>query len=162
MRRRNTTIFAPLALAAALLLSACGGNGELTKDEYEKEVRSVMVEVRDSDVFSGGQPKASDLEKGADVIKTAAGDLAEIEPPADVKALHEDLVTGIREFGDQLGRMAPILAKVEKDPKAGATAGAELQAVAKDFSGTTEDLEKTINALEDKGYDTGAGAPKDS
>ncbi|MCW2962261.1 MAG: hypothetical protein JWM25_1088 [Thermoleophilia bacterium] len=162
MRRRNSITFALLVVPAALLLAACGGGDELTKSEYEKEVRSVMVEVRDSDVFSGGQPKSSDLQKGSDVIETAASDLAEIEPPADVKELHGDLVAGIREFGDQLGRMAPILARVEKDPKAGAAAGAELQAVAKDFSGTTEDLEKTINALEDKGYDTGAGAPADS
>ena len=137
-------------MASALLLAGCGG---VSKKEYEKDVNKVMKSV-DEGNFNSSDPKAANLKDASKDIEKAADDLDDITPPDDVKDLHNDLVEGVRELGDLLGDIAPILTDIEKDPASAAEHADDMTDIQGRMEKTQAKLEKTIKAFEKKGYDT--------
>jgi hypothetical protein len=88
----------------ALLLLGCGGDEELSKEEYESRVVEFSETLREAlepvgaDLSGASDLKliATRLDDGAEVLEGAADDFADVEPPGDVRAAHDKLVRGVR------------------------------------------------------------------
>lgn len=154
MKARKIIFTALATVAGAALLAGCGGT---SKEEYEKEVRGIGKDVsKEMDSFGDGQPQSSDLEDAEKTLDTAADKLDDVTPPDEVKDLHEDLIQALRDGGDSLGKMAPILDKATDDPTSLSEEDTEkMNDLGKDVQKLSERMEKITKGFKDKDYDLG-------
>ncbi len=136
-----------IALLSAALLAGCG---EVSKADYEKDVKKVATKVeKDLDKLDSGTPTAKDLDTAKNSLETAAEDLEDIEAPSEVEDLHEDLVSTLRDTGKLMDRMAPLMEKASKDPTSlGEDELEKMNEITDDFG----DIEKRMAKIE-AGYD---------
>jgi|SRR3954452_5311569 len=102
-----------IACLAALVLVAgtgCGGDKKSSND-YVKAINKVQTEFASdiqkvgSSAPSGGDPAAKAKETFSDLdaaISKAITDLKAVEPPDDVKDLHDQLISEMTAFGSQV------------------------------------------------------------
>lgn len=135
-----------LLATAALTLSACGGE-DTENSEYVEQVRQVtaqLVQSASSLRPEGGSPKqiAANLDRVSDRYEQAAEDLGEIEPPEEVAALHEQLVSQLTTLQDQTANAA-------NQVRAGGAASAvgAIGRLRKDAERTGAQVEATITQI---------------
>jgi hypothetical protein len=149
--RRLVTLLAALAVVAA----GCGGGGgggpsgkPLTKAEYQAKLEQTSKEIGtqlgpQSEDFSKLTDK--DVGKLVDALHSFADKLQEINPPAEVKALHARLIGAMNDLADEFPDIASKL-KSTKDPSAaiaalfGAKGIQELVKLGDDFKKAGYDL----------------------
>ena len=86
---------------AALTLAACGGNGRLSKSEYEAKLHAALARpllVRHSPSKTAVDSLGDVAARFADI----ASRLSDVRPPADVQALNDGLVAGASRFSTAL------------------------------------------------------------
>lgn len=118
-----------LVLCAPLLaLAGCGG-GEVTREEYGRELRDTMAELEAAYGRAGaaarGEPDASrsvgdvvaELRASQVALRDAASRLEAIEPPADVASEHRNLVRGVREMADAVDLLVEAQRVAAQDPE---------------------------------------------
>lgn len=114
MHKSRLLVAIATALLSAALLAGCGG---VSKAEYEKEVKAVATKVeKDLDKLDSGTPTAKDLDTAQSTLETAADDLEDIEAPSEVEELHDDLIKTLRDTGELMDKMAPLMEKASEDP----------------------------------------------
>jgi hypothetical protein len=97
-----------LILATALVLAGCGGDGRLSKAEYEETVRSAYGDVqqafRETNV-AVTEGLAVRVEAAQEQLRDAAAKLEDVEPPEDVAAENRQIVEGMRAYAEDLDRL---------------------------------------------------------
>lgn len=93
----------------SLLLAGCGGgDGRLSKGEYEEKVRSAYGEVqqafRETNVEST-EELAGRVEAAQEQLREAASTLESLEPPEDVVAENTQIAAGMRAYAEDLDRL---------------------------------------------------------
>lgn len=128
-------------VAVGVLAGACGGGGEVTKAEYERELRSTMDDLEDAYGSATGAVLARDagdaprsvgevvaeLRSSQVALRDAGNRLDAIEPPAELTGTHQDLVAGVRDMADAVDLLIEAQEQAEADP-------ARAQRVAKEFA----------------------------
>jgi hypothetical protein len=144
---------AVLLAAVGLVAAGCGGGdgGEatskpLTKAEYQAKLQQlsnqVGAELRQS-IGTSTQLKKSDVPKLQNSLRSFAGKVEALKPPAAVEDLHAQLVKAMRGLADDLPSLVAQLDKA-KDPSA---------AIAALFGAPSiQALLKLQQAFKDKGY----------
>lgn len=101
-----------IALLCVVLLAACGGGGT-SKEDYEREMRSVATDItKASNEVSTMKPDATPAQRAATIkrqgslLQGAADTAADIDPPADAKEAHDDFVTALRAYAKLLDKLA--------------------------------------------------------
>jgi hypothetical protein len=98
----------------SLLLAGCGGDGRLSKAEYEETVRSAYGEVqqafRETNVASTKE-LAARVEAAQGKLRAAAAELEDVQPPKDVEAENTQIVEGMRAYADDLDRLRNAAAR---------------------------------------------------
>jgi hypothetical protein len=135
-------------IAAALTVGACGSDDEVN-DYVDRvnEIQGALVEDVNETVSSPPADVEAAAEVAADLRSVFAGtanELASIEPPQDVAALHDDLVGAIRGVGARIGRAERAFAS--GNPERAARAARELQAATTDLQTQLRTLIDDINA----------------
>lgn len=141
--------------AVALLAAGCGGGGSkgkasgppLTKAQYQMRLQQLSnqigAQLRQS-VSPSNKLKKSDLPKLQDALRSFAGKVAALNPPAAVKDLHTRLVSAMRGLADDLPGIVEKLDRA-KDPSA---------AIAALFGAKSiQALIRLQQQYKDKGYD---------
>ena len=136
-------------IAATLALGACGSDEEA--NDYVDGVNQIQTQLVEevTDTVSGTPPtdaKAA-AEVAADlrsVFASTADELAEIEPPEDVAALHDELVGALRRVGVRIGRAERAFS--EGSPQEAARAARELQSTTGELQTQLTTLINDINA----------------
>ena len=119
---------------SAALLAGCGGGGgggavepsgaPLTKAQYQAKLEQIAKNVATglgSTDSSKGISKA-DVDKFVKALHSFADRLAEVNPPAEIKALHARLITVMNDLGDEFPDIADKLNESKDDPSAGIAA----------------------------------------
>jgi hypothetical protein len=143
-----------LVVALVLIAAGCGGAGgnegaskPLTKAQYQAKLQqlsnAVGAELRQS-VGASTTLKQSDVPKLQKSLRSLAGKLEAVSPPADVADLHTRLIAAVRDFADDLPTLAKTLEQA-KDPSAAIAAVFGAKAI--------QDLIQLQQAFKDKGYD---------
>src|SRR3954469_6796644 len=109
----------------ALLAAGCGGGGgggsgrkPLTKEEYQAQLKQTAKEIGDkigkthNDI---DKMTDAELKQFTATVDEFADELAKIDPPEEVAALHARLVQAMRDLGDEFPEVARKL-KATKDP----------------------------------------------
>jgi hypothetical protein len=116
--------------ASALLLAGCGGGGgggavkpsgaPLTKAQYQAKLQQIAKDVATSLGSTSSSKKLSKakVDKFVKALHSFADRLAEVNPPAEIKALHTRLVTAMNDLGDEFPSIADKLNKANDDPSA--------------------------------------------
>lgn len=143
-----------LLVALVLVAAGCGGGGgneeaskPLTKAQYQAKLQQlsneVGAELRQS-VGASTTLKQSDVPKLQQSLRSLAGKLDAVTPPANVADLHTRLIAAVRDFADELPALAKTLEQA-KDPSA---------AIATLFGAKPiQALIQLQQAYKDKGYD---------
>jgi outer membrane murein-binding lipoprotein Lpp len=144
------------ALLCAALLAGCGGT---SKADYQKQVKKIGSKVeKDIDKLDSGSPSTKDIDAAHDSIDQAADDIDDIDPPSEVKDLHEDLVSTLHDTADVLDRLAPLMAKATKDPTSlGKDEQDEMADITKDFAKIQKEMTRIEAGYKKKKYDIGLG-----
>jgi len=127
-----------ILLAAVVVLAAgCGGGGggssgggkpsgpPLTKQAYQAKLQSISAEIAKSiGKTSSNTQKISkaDVDKLVKAFHKFADRLAEVNPPAEVKQLHAQLVKTMNDLGDEFPSIADKVNSSGKDPGAAVSA----------------------------------------
>lgn len=151
-----------LVLAGALLVAAGCGGGELTTQEYERELRRTMDDLEDAYGRAGAalEPDANASRSVGDVIaqlrsaqvalRDAGSRLDAIEPPSEVSREHRELVAGVRDMADAVDLLIEAQEVAERDPE-------RAQSLARRFA--TDDSFERVQAaaaeLSEAGVDAG-------
>jgi cytochrome c556 len=104
-----TRVLALCLVAIALVVTGCGGGGDTSKADYEKQVNAAGKALQQSfgDIGTSiGNAKdtkqtAAKLADGATALDKAADDLGDIDPPDEIESQHNDLVDGLHELADE-------------------------------------------------------------
>lgn len=148
-----------LCLAAlALLAAGCGGDDGSNKEDYEKEVRAVGATLErtfgelGSSISGSGSTEqaATKLEEGAASLDKAAADFRDIEPPSEIEASHDKIVSGLEGLADEFRKGAK------------AAEGGDLEKLLEFAQGlqssdAVRQVTEAGNDIESKGYDFNAG-----
>lgn len=158
LSRLLTTLVA--ALLCAALVAGCGGGP--SKAEYEKDVKKIGNAVeKDIDKLDSGQPSAKDIESAQESIEQAADDIDELEPPAEVEKLHDDLVKTLNDTAELLGRLGPLMEKATKDPQSlGEDEMKSMNEITTDFGKIQDEMNRITEGYAKKKYDIGLGEPE--
>lgn len=126
------------------------------KRTYEREMQRLggklgatlrvagTIELAAQGKGAAGAKDANALENARVALRSAAVQLARIEPPPDVRSAHALLVSGVNEYADELGAVIDKL-------HAGGAPVTVLQRIFK-FKGV-KDMERASIQIEKKGYD---------
>lgn len=139
-------------LALSVTLAACGGG--TSQADYQQQVQQIMNQVsKDNPALnSSSVPTADTLNQAKESIAAAADKLEAIDPPADIKDLHNQLVDDIRKLGEAMGKMAPIMESISKDPSSATDKLSEAQSLEQQVNDVIADLDKIRKDMEAKGY----------
>jgi hypothetical protein len=145
----RTKIAAVAVGAAVLALAACGGGGggggQLSKSGYSKKLSAVNNRLNNlSSLGSSGGSVSSKVAAAQKAFRKAADDLSKVSPPSNAKKDNDELVSGLREFADELGPIADAAKK--KDQTAAAAAAEKLR------NGGLKKVQHAISDLKSKGY----------
>ncbi len=138
-----------------VLVAGCGGGGSskgsssgppLTKEEYQAKLEQIAKDVGTSigSTTTSNDLTKADVDKLVTALKQFADEIANVNPPAEVKELHQRLVAGIRAFADEFPGIAETMSNT-KDPSAAIAALFGSKAI--------QDLSKVQQELKAKGYD---------
>ena len=117
-RPRTTRSIAILAAVGALVLPACGGEEEVARGEYERELQETATEIETAFAGVGSELRSvstgsasldravARVEAVREELEQQANELGEIAPPDDADEAHAELVGGLEEFADELGAFA--------------------------------------------------------
>ncbi len=144
-----------LCLAAlALLAAGCGGDDGSSKEDYEREVRSVGATLQQTfgelgtSISGSGSTEqaATKLEEGAASLDKAAADFRDIDPPSEIEDSHNQIVSGLEALADEFRKGAQ------------AAEGGDLQELltfAQGLQGSdaVRQITQAGNDIESKGYD---------
>ena len=120
-----------VAAAAVLALAGCGGGGgseggggkpsgpPLTKARYQAKLKQIATDVSKSLGSTSSSKKVSkaDVDKFVKALHSFADQLAQVNPPTEVKDLHTGLVGAMNDLGDEFPGIAEKLNST-KDPSA--------------------------------------------
>jgi hypothetical protein len=150
-----------LLAAVAMLVAGCGGGGSgssapsgppLTKQAYQDKLKSISTEVGKSvgQTSSSGKIEQKNVDKLVSAFHTFADRLREVNPPTDVKQLHEQLITAFDDLADEFPDIAK---KVNSAQDASAGLAAFLGAK------STQKLIKLGQEFKAEGYDLDLNGP---
>lgn len=145
MRLKRITVVPALALALAVP-AACGGDDEVSADEFEERVaeaqQNVETEVdglRDADSSDGLRDEA---EEAADAIREQADELEDLDVPEDVEQAQDAVVDGLRGLADGL------------EERVGSLGDEDVQQFLDEIEGLTqEDVEGILDQLRESGVE---------
>lgn len=136
-----------LLLACVLALAGCGGGGP-SEDDYEAGLAEVKEHLDEATEASRASGETTDVEErrehlgeAHEAIDAAARRAAELEPPDDARAAHEEFADALEDYADLFDRLARL---GENDP--GET---ELYTEAGEIARRLDDASR---ALEKAGY----------
>jgi hypothetical protein len=96
-----------LSTLSSIVLAGCGGDGRVSKAEYEETVRSAYGEVQQA--FQETNVAIEDLaprvEAAQAQLREAASTLEGVEPPTEVEAENTQIVAGMRAYAEDLDRL---------------------------------------------------------
>lgn len=155
MKFTRLLVAALAAVLCAALLAGCGGGP--TKAGYEKEMRKVSKRAeKQLDTLQEGTPTAKDVEKAQKTLEDAADDVADIEPPSEVKDLHKDLEKVLRDTAGLMGELKPLLALQKKDQKdITAEESRQMQEVPEKFAKVQKEMARVTSGYAKKKYKIG-------
>jgi hypothetical protein len=140
-------------LPVLALLAGCGGggNGRLSKAEFEQRIQAdgASVQKAVSKIQTGSGSLGKQIAAAERAVKAAADDLAAAKAPADAEADLKTIVRGLRTIDAQLMKLAR--AAEDGDPVAAQAAAMAIQAAPE-----VKAAQKAAASLEKKGYDIGA------
>ena len=125
-----------LVAAVSLVAAGCGGGGgetskPLTKAQYQAKLQQfsnqIGAELRQS-ISASTTLKKSDVPKLQDALRSFAGKVEALNPPAAVADLHAQLVKAMRGLADDLPSLVAQLDKA-KDPSAAIAALFEAKSI---------------------------------
>lgn len=150
---RSTVVLVAI-LASAMLLAGCGGT---SKADYETEVQKIGEQVNeDLDKLDSGTPDEKQIKLAVVSLRKASDDIDAIDPPSEVKSLHEDLVSTLDDTADLLGRMAPIMKLAAEDPtKLGQDDIDTMTKITSDFEDIQKRMAKIEAGFKKKKYEVG-------
>ncbi len=143
-----------LLAAVALVAAGCGGGSStssspkpLTKAAYQAKLAATAKQIGQQ----LGGPKsqnlstmtAKDVQAFVDAMHSFTAKLKQITPPAEVAALHQQLITALNDFADEFPGIAKKL-KTTKDPSTAITALFGAKGI--------QELVKLGNEFKKKGY----------
>ena len=143
------------ALLLALLAAACGGGGggRLSKSDYEHRINAAGERL--SAVFGLVDQNTANLHQFATKVARArrtlddvTGDLADLKPPEEAEAPHEQLVGALRELSVELRGLAAAA-------RSGNAKRTEL--ARRDLSPPARAILQAIQALQQAGFDVNRG-----
>jgi chromosome segregation ATPase len=143
--------FLTIAALATLSLMGCGGDGRLSKSDYEQRVRSVYANVQEA--FRKTNVTSTKLlhdrvEEAQGELRSAAVELEEIEPPEKVEEETDELVEGMREYADDLDELREAAERGDRSAvEAFSSRVAQNEAV--------ERMAEAAEEMKFKGYDLG-------
>jgi hypothetical protein len=152
--RTGSWLLALAAVACALVAASCGGSGDDGGERYVERVneaqRAFAARVDElSEGITATSSAARDrrtLRSFEEAVDVVGGDLRRIQPPGEVRALHERLITAVDGYGEEVQQAARTL---ETSKSASRLRGAqrELAAATSSF-GTT--LNETIDEINEE------------
>jgi hypothetical protein len=155
--KRKTALF---AAAAAIAIAGCGGDDELSEEDYAAELEDVLTTFGEESVALGTELSSAttpdQLRSGVNdlqaLTQTAVDDLNEIEPPEDAAEGHETLTGALEGY---LSDIETLAGAVETDdPEAAQEAALEFQKAAVDVQ---SELAEAQSQLEEAGIDAPSG-----
>jgi cytochrome c556 len=144
-----------VVLVSAALVAGCGGGSHpLSKAGYEAKMQTLGDKFGKALGSLGALANPTSAEKTASkvaqaqkLLKQAADELAQIEPPKDIAAAHREYTEGVRELSDKFGEVA-------KEVRAGDLKA--LQKLASADLEATRKIEDGARKIKAKGYDIGS------
>jgi chromosome segregation ATPase len=151
---RTRTIAILLIVVAAAVAAGCGGgDGRLSKAEYEQRMQAIGSELRTASAAIGDLSQTRDLDKLADTIAEfrdrldeAADDVDALSPPEDVEEETEKIAAALHAFANTFGEM-------EDAARDGDLAA--LQKAQAEIAGETAEAQQATESLKRKGYEIG-------
>jgi hypothetical protein len=129
---------AVLVAAVGLLAAGCGGGGggettskPLTKAQYQAKLQQLSNQIGSQlrqSIGASTNLKKSDVPKLQDALRSFAGKVEALNPPAAVADLHTQLVKAMRGLADDLPSLVAQLQKA-KDPSAAIAALFEAKSI---------------------------------
>lgn len=160
MRRDRRLKTLAAVAASAGLLAACGGEDEVSPQEYANQAaEAVLTLVEDLGAGSDVQEALSNpdnldqagqaIEEFEGVLGTVAGDLKEISPPSEAEEGHDMLVSATEDLESAAGSFVEVIDS--GDEEAIVEAATDFEAAGEQFQ---QDFQEAGNTLE------GAGIPE--
>jgi len=152
---RQALSAAILAAALALGLAACGGDGRLSKSEYEQKLQSqgeaLTSAFKGIDLGNSGNLKEIGAKIGSlqAQLEQAAKAIDDLNPPEDAEADNRRIAAALHKFANEFGRMKK--AAQSGDPQ-------QMQAIEREISSAREvrDAQEATRDLKAKGYKVGS------
>ena len=137
-------------LVATLLLTGCGGDERLSKDDYAEKVRAVYADLQEAFRATNVPLRrlASRVEDAQEQLRESADELDGVVPPKDVEVENDQLVAGMRRYADDLERLRNAAERGDQRSVADFNARvAQNEAV--------EQMAEAAERMKFKGYDLG-------
>src|SRR3954453_15288229 len=119
-----------IALGLTVLALVAAGCGAADKNAYAKQVNQAEQALTKSLNSLSGSPNAAKLDAGGRAIEAAAADFGKIQPPADAKHAHGEIIDGLHKLAGTMheaataarakdvGKLTQILQDVQSGPAA--------------------------------------------
>lgn len=150
---RATLTGVAVAAMLAALAAGCGGSGQMSKADYEAKIQADGQAVQDtvakiSASFSSIKTVAKQVAAAEVAAKKAADDLDATNPPKEVAADNDTLVTALRAIDAELKKLAQ--AAKDGDQVAAAQAASAIQSSPEIKAG-----QAAVQDMKKKGYKVG-------
>jgi hypothetical protein len=151
--RARTILILLIAVAATVTAGCGGGDGRLSKAEYEQRMQAIGGELQAASAGIGDLSQTRDLEKLADTIADfrerldeSADDVDALTPPEDVEEETDKIAEALHAFADTFGEME------------GAARDGDLPALQQaqaDIANKGAEAQQATESLKQKGYNIG-------
>jgi hypothetical protein len=150
MVRSRWSVGLLLLMLCAVVLSACGGKSEADqKADYKKDAKAISDQAKQSlQTLQSRLSGKSDAQQLQEIDKTrtdvisAADRLDKLDPPDDVKSEHDQFVSALRQFGEDIKPVED--AAKAKDKQAAQQALQKLQTDAGNLKTTGDALDAKL------------------
>jgi hypothetical protein len=140
-----------LAVALVLAVAACGGDGRLSKAQYEQKLKESGQELTTALRHVTSSRSKDHFKRAVDDVETALNDVADkldgVTPPQDVEGANRRVVDGFRRLADEF---ETVKAAADKGPDAARQAGRKITA-----SAASREANLAIQEIKRRGYDVG-------